>query len=105
MPNQPPVPSQIPVELPSDLDAIYANLVRITHSPAELIFDFARVLPGSTAARIQSRLIMSPVGAKLFYRALGENLARYESSFGEIPVPGDAGLASELFHPPHPPES
>lgn len=105
MPNQPPVPPQIPMELPPDLDAIYANLVRITHSPAELIFDFARVLPGSTAARIQSRLIMSPVGAKLFYRALGENLARYESSFGEIPVPGDAGLASELFRPPHPPES
>lgn len=90
-------------DLPADLQAVYANLVRISHSPAELVFDFAQLLPGSTGAKIHTRLLMSPVGAKLFLRALAENLARYEASFGEINLPGDTNLAAELFRP-HPPE-
>jgi hypothetical protein len=47
---------------------------------------------------------MSPLGAKLLYRALAENLARYEAAFGEIKVPGESTLADHLFHPPAPPE-
>jgi hypothetical protein len=42
---------------------------------------------------------MSPVAAKLFYRALAENLARYEAAFGEIPLAGASALANNLFHP------
>jgi hypothetical protein len=91
--------------MPADMEAVYSNLVRISHSPAELVFDFARQLPGQTVARVVSRLLMSPVGAKLFYRALAENLARYEAAFGEIPLPGDSPLANNLFHPHHPPDS
>ena len=93
------------LELPSDLEAIYSNMVRISHSPAELVLDFARILPGSPGARVYARLVMSPIGAKLFYRALGENLARYEASFGEIPLPGDASLADNLFGQIHPPKA
>ena len=94
-----------PLDLPADLEALYANLVRISHTPAELIFDFARLLPGSPAARVVARLIMSPIGAKLFYRALGENLARYEASFGEIQIPGGkSSLADDLFRPANPPD-
>lgn len=47
---------------------------------------------------------MSPIGAKLFYRALGDNLQRYESVFGEIRLPGDNNLANTLFKGIHPPE-
>jgi hypothetical protein len=100
--HQPPGPPVI--EVPPGMEPAYSNLVRISHSPAELVFDFARLLPGQTLAQVVSRLLMSPMGAKLLYRALGENLARYEASFGEIPVPSDTSLANELFHPPHPPE-
>ena len=32
--------------IPPDLDAVYANMARITHSPSEFIFDFAQMLPG-----------------------------------------------------------
>ena len=87
------------------MEAVYSNLVRISHSPAELVLDFARLLPGQTVARVVSRLVMSPVAAKLFYRALAENLARYEASFGEIPLPGDSPLANDLFHPHRQPDS
>jgi hypothetical protein len=94
------------LELPQELQAFYANLVRISHSPAEIVFDFAQSLSGQTQIKVQSRLVMSPIGAKLFFHALGENLARYEAAYGEITVPGDLNLVSELFRPPqNPPNS
>jgi hypothetical protein len=92
------------LEVPADLDTIYANLVRIAHSPSELVFDFAHLLPGTTNARVKSRIVMSPLAAKLLHRALSENLARYESAFGEITIPGESSLADTLFRPPAPPE-
>jgi hypothetical protein len=97
-------PQMPPLEVPSDLEAEYVNLVRIAHSPSELVFDFAHLLPGSAPAKVRSRVVMSPLGAKLFYRALAENLAKYEASFGEISVPGSSTLADFLFRPPHSPE-
>ena len=100
-----PTPPQTPaLETPPDIEAIYANMVRIAHSPSELVLDFAHLLPGVSPARVRTRVVMSPLGAKLLYRALGENLARYEASFGEIKVPGEASLAEHLFKPPSPPE-
>jgi hypothetical protein len=99
-------PPQSPtLEIPADLDTLYVNLVRIAHSPSELVFDFAHLLPGSAPARVRARIVMSPLGAKLLYRALAENLARYEAAFGEIKIPGDASLAESLFRPPQPPEN
>ena len=104
-PNPPNRPAPLPhpsLETPTDLVAIYANLVRIAHSPSELVFDFAHLLPGVTPARVGTRVVMSPLGAKLLHRALTENLARYEAAFGEIKVPGEASLADYLFRPTPP---
>jgi hypothetical protein len=86
--------------LSRELEAIYANLVRITHSPSEIVLDFAQLLPGAPTAPIKARVLMSPLSAKLFYRALGENLSKYEANFGEIPMPGTNSLAARLFRPP-----
>jgi hypothetical protein len=63
------------------------------------------MLPGLPSAKIYARLIMSPMGAKLFYRALAENLARYEANFGEIPTPEDGTLANDLFGQVLPPKA
>jgi hypothetical protein len=107
MTNQPPKPQVLPyppLEAPAGLEVEYVNLVRIAHSPAELLFDFAHLIPGSPSAPIRSRIVMSPLGAKLFHRALSENLAKYEAVFGEILVPGDPTLADHLFRPGGPPE-
>lgn len=93
-----------PLEMPANLEVEYVNLVRIAHSPSELVFDFAHLLPGNASAHIRSRIVMSPLGAKLFYRALAENLTKYEATFGEINIPGDHTLADHLFRPPAPPE-
>lgn len=91
---------KIPViTVPPDLDAVYANLARITHSPSEFIFDFAQMLPGMKAPGFKSRVLLSPLSAKLIYKALGDNLAKYEATFGEIQIPGPS-LAESLFQPP-----
>ncbi len=89
-----------PIEYPQDLDAVYANLARITHTPSEFIFDFAQILPGLKAPKFQSRVLLSPLSAKLIYKALGDNLAKYEANFGEISIPGSTSLAESLFQPP-----
>ena len=92
------------MEIPQGLEPIYTNLARISHSPADIVIDFAHILPGEDTANIQSRIVMSPLSAKLLMRALTENLARYETAFGEISVPGNSSLAENLFRPHHPPE-
>jgi len=102
-PQKPQPPQLPPLEVPGDLQIEYVNLVRIAHSPSELVFDFAHLLPGITPARVQSRIIMSPLGAKLFYRALAENLSKYEAAYGEISIPSGTSLADQLFRPPGPP--
>ena len=98
-------PSFPPLEVPLDFPVEYVNLVRIAHSPSEIVFDFAHLLPGNPAARMQSRIIMAPLGAKLFFRALAENLAKYETAYGEIKIPSGASLADQLFRPPQTPEN
>lgn len=88
-----------------DVDAVYANIVRIAHTPSEMMFDFARLLPGDRGAKVVSRVIMSPLGAKLLHRALTENLAKYEAAFGEIVIPQKQTLADALFRGATPPEN
>jgi hypothetical protein len=50
---------------------------------------------------------MTPLSAKLLMRAIQENLARYEAAFGEINIPKNNDLATNLFkgiQPPEPPK-
>lgn len=104
MTEKTPQPGSPPLEVPADLEAIYVNVIRIAHSPAELVFDLAHLFPGSSPAKVRARMVMSPLGAKLFYHALGENLKRYEAAYGKIKVPGQRSLADYLFQPPKPPD-
>ncbi|NQV30210.1 MAG: DUF3467 domain-containing protein [Candidatus Marinimicrobia bacterium] len=68
-------------------DGEYANLAIITHSSAEFIVDFVRVMPGSPKANVQSRIIMTPSHTKALYRALEQNISKYEAEHGEIKMP------------------
>ena len=101
--------TQISIQVPPDLDAIYSNLALITHSASEIIIDFARVLPNTPTAKVYARIINTPLHAKLLLRALSENLEKYEAQFGEIKMPsGGDELARQFFgaiRPPEPPKS
>ena len=100
----PPKPTGPIIEIPAGLETVYANLARISHSPADIVMDFAHLLPGDVKAIVRSRVLMTPLSAKLLLRALTENLARYEAAFGEISVPVNSSLADHLFKPFHPPD-
>lgn len=102
--EKPHVPSPNTLEYPPDLATKYVNMVRIVHSPTEIIFDFAHLLPGDVRTKVQARVLMTPLSAKLFLRAITENVAKYEASFGEITIPGEPTLADRLFKSPNPPE-
>jgi len=95
-----------PFEIPADLQPNYGNLARISHAPTEFTLDFGRFLPGDAKAVVSARIVMSPVGTKLLLQALAENVARYEASYGTIPLPaGGSTLADTLFQPSQtPPE-
>lgn len=103
-PASPPRPRLV---LPPNTDTVYSNVVRIAHSPSEMVFDFGRLLPGELDALIKARILMSPLSAKLLLRALTENLAKFETQFGEIKIPVGKSLADDLFkaiQPPEPPK-
>ena len=83
--NTDPKSQQINIELgEKEAEGIYSNLAIITHSPAEFIIDFTRVVPGVPKARVLSRIITTPQHAKMLLRALKDNIDKFESRFGEI---------------------
>ena len=88
------------IVMPEDQEPTYANLVRIAHTASEVIMDFARFFPGDQDSEVVSRVVVSPLSAKLMLRALTENLAKYESQFGEVKIPQKQSLADFLFKPP-----
>ena len=62
----------------------YSNLTIASHSQAEFILDFIRVLPGVPKSKVKSRVIISPIHAKTFMRALSENIKKFEDKYGDI---------------------
>ena len=66
---------------------VYVNLAIVQHSSSEFILDFVFMNPGQPAAKVRSRIIMAPEQVKRLHKALSENLAHYESRFGEIKIP------------------
>ena len=65
----------------------YVNFAIVTHSLAEFIIDFVKVLPGVPKSKVKSRIIISPVHAKNFVKAMLENISKFEKKYGEIKVP------------------
>jgi hypothetical protein len=77
--------NKINIELgEKEAQGIYSNLAIITHSPAEFIIDFTRIVPGVPKAKVLSRIITTPQHAKMLMKALEENVKKYEARFGEI---------------------
>jgi hypothetical protein len=88
--QQSPQGQQINIELgEKEAEGIYSNLAIITHSPAEFIIDFTRVLPGVPKAKVHARIIMTAQHAKLLHHALQDNIAKFEMKFGEIKIHGE----------------
>jgi hypothetical protein len=77
--------NKLNIELSEEVaDGIYSNLAVITHSNAEFVIDFVRVMPGMPKAKVKSRVLLTPQHAKRLMRALQDNIQKYESQHGKI---------------------
>lgn len=95
--DAPPPPQSIEIGLGErEAEGIYSNVVFIAHSPAEVILDFARSLPGLPKARVFARVIMTPQHAKGLLGALEQNLKNYETNFGPIKMVGEPNRGKEM---------
>jgi len=95
-------PQQINIELDDKIaEGNYSNLAIITHSGAEFIIDFTRILPGIPKAKVHSRIIMTPQHCKMLLNALRDNIERYESQYGEIKISGVANNQNLGFQIPN----
>ncbi len=91
--QQMPQEQQINIELgEKEAEGIYSNLAIISHSPAEFVIDFTRILPGVPKARVHARIVMTPQHAKLLLHALNDNIRKYESQYGEVSVDGQQNM-------------
>jgi len=87
-------PQQGQVQIKADekeLQGQYSNLVMIHHNLEEFTLNFIYIFPNGAQGKLMNSTIVSPGHAKRIWRALGENLARYEAQFGAIKEAPDGG--------------
>jgi hypothetical protein len=88
---------QINIELrEEEAEGTYANFAVITHSAAEFVIDFVRVLPGAKKSRVHARIIMAPQNAKAFSKALEDNIGKYEEKHGEVKLSGNRQSGKQI---------
>src|SRR6266436_9890690 len=94
--QQQPQPGQMQIKADEkELQGLYSNLMMIHHNVEEFTLNFVYIFPNGTQGKLLSSVIVSPGHAKRIWRALGENIARFEAAYGPIkegpeggPVPG-----------------
>lgn len=88
---------RVTINIPKDLEAVYANVAILSNTAAEIIIDFGQILPHMPTAPIKARVIMSPIHAKMLHARLGQQIASYEQQNDEIKLPKSLDLASQFF--------
>lgn len=89
-------PGQVQIKADEkEMQGLYSNLVMIQHHAEEFTLNFVYIFPNGTQGKLLSSMIVSPAHAKRIWRALGENISRFEAAYGPIkegpeggPVPG-----------------
>lgn len=77
--------NQLNIEISEEIaEGEYANLAIITHSHAEFVIDFVNVMPGTPKSKVKSRIILTPMHAKKFMKALIDNVEKFENINGAI---------------------
>ena len=84
----------------SGVSGSYANFVRVTGSPEEVVLDFCLVPNpsdrGDDKIEIQNRVVVSYFGAKRLLAALHQTVARHEQRFGAV----ELDVRKRLLNPP-----
>ena len=76
-----------PNESPSHepIEGRYANYFKVGHNSVEFVVDFGQSYGESGIAQIHSRIVMSPLHAKILWQMLKDSILAYEGQFGVIP--------------------
>ena len=78
----------------------YANFVRVTGSPEEVVLDFCLVPNPSERTEdkiaIQNRVVLSYYGAKRLLAALHQTVGRHEQRFGAV----ELDIRKRMINPP-----
>jgi len=82
MDQQQPVQGQVQIKADErKLQGQYSNLVMIHHNLEEFTLNFyLNIFPNGAQGKLLNSTIVSPATPKRIWRALGENLARYEGA-------------------------
>lgn len=93
--------NKVNIELSDEVaEGIYSNLAIITHSHAEFVVDFVKMMPGVPKAKVKSRIILTPEHTKRLYKALAENIKKFEAVNGPIKESkSDGGVPFSLGGP------
>ena len=84
---------EIQIELSDEIaQGTYSNLAVISHSSAEFVIDFIRIVPGVPKAKVKSRIILTPEHAKRLLNALSDNIEKFEQQNGKINVQNNPGF-------------
>ncbi len=65
----------------------YANYFEVGHNAFEFLLDFGQCYPDHQHVRLHTRIVTSPIYAKVLLETLRESLDRYEQTFGTIRGP------------------
>jgi hypothetical protein len=85
MPDQAQPGQQINIKIEDPImKGVYANAMGVSHSKEEFVVDFMNIFPYQHAGIVTARVITSPGHMKRIYKALEENLKKYEQQFGNI---------------------
>ncbi|MBK6932125.1 MAG: DUF3467 domain-containing protein [Saprospirales bacterium] len=91
----------INIEISEEIaEGIYSNLAIISHSNAEFVVDFIRLMPNVPKAKVKARIILTPQHAKRLLLALKDNVQKYELQFGKIEEPEQPPLPPMNFNTP-----
>lgn len=73
-------------EVMEEVEAQYANAVRVGYNAFEILLDFGMVSGEAMPPKLQCRVITTPVIAQTLLRTLGKSLDEFQHGFGEISV-------------------
>ena len=91
------VPGQVQIKADEkELQGLYSNLVMIHHNLEEFTLNFIYIFPNGSQGKLLGSMIVSPGHAKRIWRALGENIGRYEAQFGTIKEAPETGPAPNV---------
>lgn len=59
----------------------YANYIEVGYNAYEFVIDFGQLYSETEAAELSTRIITSPVYAKLFQKILADSIEQYEENY------------------------